>query len=171
MDVRDRQQFEAMYLEFGFWLKRIACSHHIPPDEIDDVVHDTFLSYVCHNYPMELPQFRMKQLLIVILKSRCMDFYRKEKSQYQKEQAGLRERKTEKGPQDYIISKEMYQAVVTEIYKMPEGLRQVAILRLIQERPTEEVCRILHISRKACYSRVGRIRLNLLQVLKKEKWL
>lgn len=169
--MRDRQQFEAMYLEFGFWLKRIACSHHIPPDEIDDVVHDTFLSYVCHNYPMELPQFRMKQLLVVILKSRCMDFYRKEKSQHEKEQAGMWDRKIEGSPQEYMISKEMCQAVVAEIDKMPEGLRQVAVLRLIQERPTEEVCRLLHISRKACYSRVGRIRLSLLQVLKKEKWL
>ena len=41
---------------------------------------------------------------------------------------------------------------------MPENWRQVATLRLIEGRPTREVCAMLNITEKACYSRVSRIR-------------
>ena len=44
-----------------------------------------------------------------------------------------------------------------EIERMPENWRQVATLKLIEGRLTKEVCEILNITEKACYSRVSRI--------------
>lgn len=155
-------------------LKRIACLNQIPVDYIDDVVHDTFLSYAGCQYPMNLPFCRMKMLLMVILKSRCMDFHRSMKWGYHVE---LEEEKTEKnliekspGPTDLIISKERCRAILQEIDRMPEKLRQVAVLKLIEGRSTREVCEILNITEKTCYSRVSRIRTYLREFLEDDNW-
>ena len=67
---------------------------------------------------------------------------------------------------DYVVSKERCQALLKEIERMPENWRQVATLRLIEGRPTREVCAMLNITEKACYSRVSRIRKYLEELLK-----
>ena len=53
---------------------------------------------------------------------------------------------------------------------MPDNWQKVANLKLIQGRPTEEVCQILNISEKACYSRVSRIRKYMETLLGNEMW-
>ena len=53
---------------------------------------------------------------------------------------------------------------------MPESWRDIAILRLIEGRPTREVCEILHITEKACYSRVSRIRKYFEDLFKRDNW-
>lgn len=53
---------------------------------------------------------------------------------------------------------------------MPENWQQVANLKLIEGRSTEEVCQILNISEKACYSRVSRIRKSVEKLLRDESW-
>ena len=71
---------------------------------------------------------------------------------------------------DYVVSKERCQALLKEIERMPENWRQVATLRLIEGRPTREVCAMLNITEKACYSRVSRIRKYLEELLKSDNW-
>ena len=61
-------------------------------------------------------------------------------------------------------------AILKEIDKMPESWRDIAILRLIEGRPTREVCEILHITEKACYSRVSRIRKYFEDLFKRDNW-
>lgn len=172
MNKNDRQRFEEMYSEFYLMLKRNACFHHIPADYVDDVVQDTFLSYVCREYSMNLPTGNMKLLLSAILKNRCADFHRGRRHYNCVE---LEERLVPKEiagkascPSDLIISKEHCQAILREIDHMPEKLRQVAVLKLIEGRSTEEVCRILNITEKTCYSRVSRIRSRLKKKLEEE---
>ena len=48
--------------------------------------------------------------------------------------------------------------------------QKVAELKLIEGRPTSEVCDQLSISEKACYSRVSRIRKYIKSLLKREDW-
>ena len=60
--------------------------------------------------------------------------------------------------------------IMNEIDNMPESWREVAVLKMLQGRPTKEVCAILDISEKACYSRVSRIRKYLEQLISNENW-
>ena len=71
---------------------------------------------------------------------------------------------------EFVVSKERCQAILEEIDKMPESWREIAVLRLIEGRPTREVCEILNISEKACYSRVSRIRKYFEDLFKKDNW-
>ena len=61
-------------------------------------------------------------------------------------------------------------AILDEVDRMPENWQKVAELKLIEGRPTSEVCDQLSISEKACYSRVSRIRKYIKSLLKREDW-
>lgn len=177
MDTEDKKKFEEMYLDFQLILKKMAYINDIPFDYIDDVVQDTFVSYARYDYPLDLPPDNKRMLLIKILKSRCMDFHRKMKRRsygeldeemYNSEDFPSKDRGG--SLPDFIVSKERCQALLAEIEKMPENWRGVATLKLIQGRPTREVCDILNITEKACYSRVSRIRRYLETLLQDENW-
>lgn len=177
MDAEDKKKFEEMYLKYQLILKKMAYINDVPYDYIDDVVQDTFVSYARYDYSLELPPENMKILLLKILKSRCMDFHRKMK---RRSYAELDEESfnTENFPSqdrigslsNFVVSKERCQALLEEIERMPENWRQVANLKLIEGLPTREVCEILHITEKACYSRVSRIRKYLENLLQDENW-
>lgn len=177
MDAEDKKKFERIYLEFRLILKKMAYINDIPFDYIDDVVQDTFVSYARYDYSLELPPENLKMLLIKILKSRCMDFHRKmrrrsygelDEDAYNTEDFPFRDQIGSLS--DFVVSKERCQALLEEIERMPENWRQVASLKLIEGRPTREVCEILHITEKACYSRVSRIRKYLENLLQNENW-
>ena len=133
MDFEDkmhRQQFEEMYNQYQTPLRKLAYRYNVPVDDIEDMVHDTFLSYARSDYSLELPPDEMRKLL----------------------------------------SKEKCRALMNELENLPMNWREVAKLKLIEGRPTDEVCRLLNISEKACYSRVSRIRKYLQKLIKDENW-
>ena len=71
---------------------------------------------------------------------------------------------------DIFSGKERCKAILDEVDRMPEKWQKVAELKLIEGRPTSEVCDQLSISEKACYSRVSRIRKYIESLLKREDW-
>ena len=142
MNTEDKVLFEKMYLEYQEVLRKIAYKYDVPPDDIEDVVQDTFVAYAYYKYDLTLPPNRKKILLTRILQSLP----------------------------EFVVSKERCQAILEEIDKMPESWREIAVLRLIEGRPTREVCEILNISEKACYSRVSRIRKYFEDLFKKDNW-
>ncbi len=177
MKPEDKERFEEMYLTYEGILRKIACTKDIPLDYIDDVVQDTFVAYARYGYSLELPPETMKILLTKILKSRCMDYYRRIKHAHfgALEEGDFRENNVPLSMrplnlQEFVISKERCQAILKEIDQMPKNWREVAVLKLIEGRPTREVCEILNITEKACYSRVSRIRQYLEELLKNERW-
>ena len=141
MDSEDKKLFEEMYLEYEVYLRRIAYVNDIPVDYIEDVVQDTFVSYARYKLDEEA--------------------YNSEEYPAHDKAANL---------PDYVVSKERCEAIIKEIERMPENWRQVATLRLIEGRPTREVCAMLDITEKACYSRVSRIRKYLEELLKRDNW-
>ncbi len=177
MNTEDKVRFEAMYLEYQEVLRKIAYKNDVPPDYIDDVVQDTFVAYAHYKYDLDLPPQRKKMLLTRILLSRCMDYHRKMRhmamEEIEVEDMGENNYFTGFHSQslpDFVVSKERCQAILEEIDKMPENWREVAVLKLIEGRPTREVCEILKISEKACYSRVSRIRKYFEDLFKRDNW-
>lgn len=177
MDAEERERFDRMYREFQTPLRKMAYVNDIPLDYIDDMVQDTFVTYARYDYSLNLPLDNMRMLLIKILKSRCMDFHRRMKYRSYGELDEVTYNSEDYPEQDkawnlasYVSGKETCQAIMDEIDNMPESWREVAVLKLLQGRPTKEVCSILNISEKACYSRVSRIRKYLECLLASENW-
>ena len=77
MNTEDKVLFEKMYLEYQEVLRKIAYKYDVPPDDIEDVVQDTFVAYAYYKYDLTLPPNRKKILLTRILYSRCMDYHRR----------------------------------------------------------------------------------------------
>ena len=71
-----KQKFAEMYQEYHMVLRSIAYRSNIPKEEIEDIIHDTFLAYARSDYSMELPEEDRKKLLIRMLKNRCIDYHR-----------------------------------------------------------------------------------------------
>ena len=177
MDEEARKRFERMYREYEGTIRGLACGYHIPSNYIDDIVQDTFVSYAQYDYSLEQPEIGKRILLGRILKSRCMDYYRRlgnkncedvDNDNFIMEDFRIQNRK--QSIPDYVASKERCIAILDAIESMPDNWKKVANLKLIQGRPTEEVCQILNISEKACYSRVSRIRKHMETLLRNERW-
>ena len=69
-----------------------------------------------------------------------------------------------------LISNEKCRAILKEIDQMPKNWKEIVVLKMLEGRPTDEVCRILNISEKACYSRIARIRKYLDKLIKDDNW-
>lgn len=176
-DERHRRQFEDMYEQYKVSLRTIAYKCGIPREEMEDVIHDAFVSYARSDYDLELPEEDRRKLLSRILKNRCIDYFRELKrhgcysldyERYYQERSLTKDKGRELV--DDMIGDEKCRAIIKEIQKMPENWKEVAILKMLEGRSTEEVCEILNISEKACYSRVARIRKYLDKLLKDENW-
>lgn len=177
MDVEARKRFERMYLEYEGTVRRLAYGYNIPADYIDDIVQDTFVTYAQYDYSLEQTEAGKKVLLGRILKSRCIDYHRRlenrtcddvDNEDFITEDFRIQNRK--QSLPEYVASKERCMAILDALECMPDNWQKVANLKLIQGRPTEEVCQILNISEKACYSRVSRIRKYVESLLRNEKW-
>ena len=141
MDFEDkmhRQQFEEMYNQYQTPLRKLAYRYNVPVDDIEDMVHDTFLSYARSDYSLELPPDEMRKLLSRILKNRCIDFHRSAKRRncysidddgYYREEIFVNEK--EEPLIDGIISKEKCRALMNELENLPtESLRSFQSARL-----------------------------------------
>ena len=78
----------------------------------------------------------------------------------------------DQGPEmvDKMIGNEKCRALLKEIDEMPKNWKEIVVLKMLEGRPTEEVCSILNISEKACYSRIARIRKYLDKLIKDDNW-
>ena len=176
-DEETRKRYEKIYLEYEGTIRRLAYGYNIPADDIDDIVQDSFVSYAQYDYPPEQTEKGKRLLLGRIVKSRCMDYHRRHGNRIYEDvhnekfnKEDLKIQILKQSIPDYISGKERCSAILEAIDHMPDNWRDVAQLKLIEGRPTEEVCQILNISRKACYSRVSRIRKYIEALLRNEKW-
>lgn len=177
MDEEAKARFEEMYLTYQDTLRRLAYAYDIPVDDIDDIIQDTFVSYARYDYSLDQPEMGKKLLLGKILKNRCMDYHRQKKRRICENLEGeefaaeeYRMQAGQPGLVDIFSGKERCKAILDEVDRMPEKWHKVAELKLIEGRPTSEVCDQLSISEKACYSRVSRIRKYIESLLKREDW-
>ena len=62
-DERHRRQFEDMYEQYKVPLRTIAYKCGIPREEMEDVIHDAFVSYARSDYDLELPEEEIRESL------------------------------------------------------------------------------------------------------------
>ena len=161
MDFTDemcKKQFGETYEKNCKKLKQLAIQCEIPKKDAEDLVQDAFLAYAGAEYGMDLPDEDAYRLLSRILKNRCIDYHRGAiRKQWENLEDDLMDPR-EEPVIEQIIGEEHCAALVQELEHLPKKCREVARLRLLEGYSTDEVCRLLHISQKACYCRVSRIR-------------
>ena len=78
MQQEQRELLQALYREHVETIRFVALSKGLPPEEIDDVIQDTFCNFI-DAYEREFAQWNEKQIksaLMRILYNRCADYYR-----------------------------------------------------------------------------------------------
>lgn len=179
MQQDEYRLLQEMYEEYLVPLKKYAAKLGVLYDDIEDLVHETFLTYF-ERYPLDWPSKVKTAMLIRILHSRWVDSNRK---RFRYEMMSLNDpfaqpmisrELMESGAvvemlDREVLDKEIYRSVWKLIKEMKRGWRDVIILRLIEGLTTEETCELLGISGTVCRSRLSRGKKELQKRLKQAK--
>lgn len=172
----DEELFCSIYERFMPILRVLAKRYGVPIDEIDDIVQETFLAYYSH-YPLTWPDYKVRAMLCRILKNRSVDLLRrKETHPLACWDPAVLENSRDKTDQmvgqdtlSFLLEQQEYEAVWSALRSMRKDWAQVFYLYVIEERPIEEVSRILGTTDAACRTRLTRGRKYLREKLKEKK--
>lgn len=168
---------EDLYMEYLVPLEKYAAKIGVLDDDIEDIVHETIIEYY-ERYRLDLPAKIKTVLLIRILRSRWVDENRK-KRHYQflqmddpdDEQEIMKRLLASDAMieilEQEILDRELYRELWEVIKNMKKIWRDILVLRLIEDRSTEETCGILDIPGTVCRSRLSRAKKELKKRLAK----
>lgn len=171
MEQEKSRQFEDLYNKYLVPLKKLAVCIGVGYDDIEDIVHDTMLTYL-ERYPMDWSDKQKKAMLAKILRSKKIDTFRKSshcteiKVDDTEDVYLVMMRLIEKDTLTYVTENETYREVLNQVNSMKKDWRDVMILHIVEDRPIKEVCQILDIPETVCRSRLSRARKHLREVLK-----
>lgn len=179
MQQDEYKLLQEMYEEYLIPLKKYAAKLGVLYDDIEDLVHETFLEYF-ERYPLDWPAKLKTSMLVRILRSRWADSNRRKR---RCEMVSLsdpavrplitRELLENGEAMDIldreVIDKELYRSVWNIVKEMKHDWRDVIILRLIEGLTTEETCDLLGISGTVCRSRLSRGKKDLQKRLRQAK--
>lgn len=169
------ERFRSIYKKYMPMLRVIARNKRIPNDEIDDLIQDTFASYYSH-YPLDWSDYQIKATLVRIMKNRCIDFFRRQESRPVSywDPATLQANLLASNSCFYRDNLSIYlehqecEDVLKALKTMKADWAKVFWLYSIEERPMDEISKILGISVDACRARLSRGRKYLRKYLHPE---
>lgn len=174
MNTEDK--FHSIYKRYFPLMRVLARKGGIPYDEIDDIVQDTFISFYSH-YPSTWPDYRVKAMLVRIVKNRCVDYLRKKENRYeicfdparmQEEIFGSKEAR-ERDSLTILLGRMEYEEVMNAILSMRREWIEIIELSAIEGRPIDEVSEILNLSEAACRQRLCRARKHLREYMQQKE--
>ena len=153
-------------------LVRFAKARLHDPMLAEDVVHDVFEA-VLSGRAAFAGRAALRSWLTAILKHKIVDLVRERRAHYSLESMqdsdGDDDAHTpialvcpQAGPQDLAEHRQQLQTVLTRIQALPEGLRRVMELRVLQDLSSQDVCAALTISEENLFVRLHRARKQLL---------
>ena len=134
------------------------------PGDVEDVTQEVFLAVF-----LGLKRFRsdckLKTWLFTITINKCRSYrYKRKLQRLQNENCiEIRPQQTETGKS--LMNAEDFTQVRRAVVKLPAQYREPVVLRYLQELPTDEIARILDMSRNALNVRLSRAREYLRQEL------
>jgi RNA polymerase sigma factor (sigma-70 family) len=131
------------------------------PGDVEDICQEVFLSAF-----VGLKKFRcdcrLKSWLFTITINKCRSYRNKRKLRRLKtipiptNDVGMRRPPTEKG--EALMDGEAFMRVRRAVARLPAKYREPVVLRYLQELPTDEIARILGVSKGALHVRLSRAR-------------
>jgi RNA polymerase sigma-70 factor (ECF subfamily) len=149
------------------YLLRFARRKLHDPALAEDVVHDVFEAVLCGRANFA-GRSALRSWLVGILKHKLVDLIR-ERARYGVLDEGDEDNaespsleSTAPGPEHLAEQRERLALVMARIEQLPEGLRDVMQWRVLNDEPTEVVCKRLGISQDNLFVRLHRARKQLI---------
>lgn len=172
MQQEQRELLHTLYEKHQSVLYNIALAKGLPREEAADAVQDTYVAFASA-YLKDASSWdegMIKANLMVILRNRCCDYYRKVNRR--PPVLSLEELIQERGePSLYdvgkedicgrLIAQESRERLRKGVMSLSREMQDVVVLYMVEGRPFEEVCELLHISKDTCRMRICRIRKHL----------
>ena len=172
--------------EHGDYLFRAALLYTKDQSLAEDLVQDTLLS-AFKNYQSFEGRSSFRTWLRTILRNKVTDHFRKKSkhSEVSFEEEGNPDREFYfnrvgiwnkivpswgKDPEEALTDKDLGEVIQQCLSKLPENLRRIFSMRVIDGLDSEEICKILNISSSNSYVMLYRSRLMMRSCLEK-KWL
>jgi RNA polymerase sigma-70 factor (ECF subfamily) len=138
------------------------------PALAEDVVHDVFEA-VLSGRAVFAGRSQLRTWLTGILKNKIVDLIRQRAvytalAQEEDDEAGGTDMACpQPRPDEWAEQRQGLRQTLARIDRLPEGLRDVIHLRVLQDQPTEAVCDALRISEENLFVRLHRARKQLMQ--------
>ncbi len=157
------EQFRYYYGRYSARMLRIAGRNGIPHDEMEDLLQETFLSFYVRYYS-DVPEACVWSLLGRIMRSRCIDYWRKKENSISdatspEELTDVLSVKPEmigRDTLDIVLENLFFEDLSQAFRDMREEWKRVYVLYEILGRPMEEISEMLGISEGACRMRNSR---------------
>ena len=162
----------AALTEHRSYLVHYAQRRVLDPALAEDLVHDVFEAVITGRASFA-GRSALRSWLVAILKHKIVDLVRERRAHHSLDamQDGDDGDDTHTplalvcphaGPQDVAEHRQHLQTVLTRIQALPEGLRRVMELRVLQDLSSQDVCAALTISEENLFVRLHRARKQLL---------
>lgn len=159
----DEAAFDEIVLQFQHEIAALAHRLLAWPGDVDDVVQEVFLAVY-----LNLRRFRgessLRSWIFTIAVNKCRARERKRWLATRRSKGAVPENQ---GSVADGLGKEAHQAVHQTVQRLPIKYREPIVLKYLQELPTDQICRILGISRNTLNVRLSRARQRLKQTLAK----
>lgn len=171
MGQEERRLLAALYEDYLVPLKKLAFWLGIEYDDIEDMVHETIMTYYV-KYPLDWSDKQKKVMLAKILYHKWIDNYRKNKHYESvsidntEEEFLIMNRLLEKDVLTKVLDDEMYRIARKCIDELKPDWRTVIVLHILEGRDIAEVSALLGITETVCRSRISRARKSLKEKLK-----
>lgn len=158
-DLKEKHDFEILFKENYSVLCKIASGYFKDKNVVEDVVCDTFVSLWNNRGSIEIKTSR-RDYLIRSLINRCIDLYRREKNQKNKnvsidDEQGITCNTLadlDQDPLDYLLTREQQEQLEQAIERLPSRYRETFKLICIDEMSYNETAAIMHISKNTVKS-------------------
>lgn len=163
MQEENKQAIGEIYEKFWKELYLVAFRHLRSEEDVEDILHDIFLSLLTGKIILEKDE-SIRAFLHMRLKSRIINFHRKQFIQASyKTQESNREEIADTDSETKLMARELEGLVQEEIDRMPEKMKQIFLLSRNEFLSNEEIANQLNLSnqtvRNQMSSAIKRIRI------------
>jgi RNA polymerase sigma-70 factor (ECF subfamily) len=162
----DPSAFDLLVRTYQADLTRLAYRLLGWSDEAEDVVQEAFLA-VLNNLDKFRGQSRLSTWVTTITVNKCRSHLRRRWLRLdvlRRRRAGTTP-PAERSAEADLMDKERFAAVRRAVQRLPAALREVVVLRYLEQMPAEEICRVLNVSQKVLNVRLHRARSRLKDLL------
>jgi RNA polymerase sigma factor (sigma-70 family) len=143
-----KQYITTMYNKFWKELYIVAFRRLRDEAQVEDMLQDLFLSLLVGNYDLE-NENAVRSLLHIRLKSRIIDFFRKEflKLNFENQEASKTEVDSH-ASDTRLMNRELESVIMQEINNLPPKMKEIFLLSREEMRSNDEIASQLNISNK-----------------------
>ncbi len=154
------ERFQYYYGEYSARMQQIAAQNGIPPDEVEDLLQETFLSFYIH-YSARVPEEGVRPLLFRIMKNRCIDYWRRKENRISDATSpeqlirmlSKQSKMVGRDTLDIVLENIFFEDFYEAVRGMREEWKRVYVPYEVMGRPMEEISESLGISENACRMR------------------